>query len=152
MTTTSTASSDLGVLDTNVLVYALDSESAHHAEAAGLLRRALGEDAGLCVTPQNLAEFFAVVTNPRRVRRAVSSSEAVAIIGEFLALPGLSLIPVSPDVVSRWVELVGRYPVTGSSIYDLQLVATMVGNGIRRIYTYNRADFEAIEELEVLSP
>jgi len=37
-------------------------------------------------------------------------------------------------------------------IFDLQLVATMLANGIRRIYTYNRGDFERSTEIDVLTP
>ena len=67
-------------------------------------------------------------------------------------MPGLTLLPVPPDVVLRWVELARRHPVTGGAIYDLQLAATMLGNGIHRIYTYNRPDFEPIDGVEVLTP
>jgi predicted nucleic acid-binding protein len=37
-------------------------------------------------------------------------------------------------------------------VFDLQLAATTIENGVRRIYTYNRADFETVEELDVLTP
>jgi predicted nucleic acid-binding protein len=42
--------------------------------------------------------------------------------------------------------------VSGGDIFDLHLVATMKANGILRIYTFNRDDFEAFPELEVLTP
>jgi hypothetical protein len=31
-------------------------------------------------------------------------------------------------------------------------VAAMLGNGVRRIYTFNRTHFEAFPEIEVLTP
>ncbi len=37
-------------------------------------------------------------------------------------------------------------------LIDIQLVATMLGNGITRIYTFNRNDFAPFAELEVLAP
>jgi hypothetical protein len=69
-----------------------------------------------------------------------------------LALPGLLLLPTPADPVAIWTELVRRRPVQGRAIFDLQLVATMLGNDVRRIYTFNRRDFEAFSELEVLTP
>ena len=42
--------------------------------------------AGLCVVPQNLAEFYATVTNPRRVTQAKSTTEALDAIDDLLAL------------------------------------------------------------------
>ncbi|MBN1346341.1 MAG: PIN domain-containing protein [Phycisphaerae bacterium] len=150
--TISTETADLCVVDTNVLVYALDNESEFHSKARIVLDRGLEDNAGLCLTPQTLAELFAVVTNSRRVRSPMRPLEALSTIGHILSLPGVVLLPVPSDIVPRWLRLVERYPVTGSGIFDLQLVATMLGNGVRRVYTFNRSDFERIEEIEVLSP
>ena len=56
--------SNLAVIDTNVLVYAADESSEFH-EASRTLRDR--ENIGLAVTPQILMEFYAIITNPRRV-------------------------------------------------------------------------------------
>jgi len=45
-----------------------------------------------------------------------------------------------------------RHPVTGASVFDLQIVATMQATGIDRIYTFNRGDFSVFPELVVLTP
>jgi hypothetical protein len=42
--------------------------------------------------------------------------------------------------------------VTRGAVFDLQLAATMLGNGVGKIYTVNRSDFEPFEEIEVLEP
>ncbi len=73
-------------------------------------------------------------------------------IEAILALPGVRLLPLPEEAVHRWLELVRRKPVTGGMIFDLQLVATMLANGVRRIYTYNRSDFEMFAGLDVLTP
>jgi hypothetical protein len=67
-------------------------------------------------------------------------------------MPGLRLLPVPEDVVTRWVDLVERYPVTRGRVFAPQLAATMLGNGVTRIYTYNPPDFEMLEGVEVLTP
>ena len=149
---TSTTSAQLAVLDTNVVVYAHDERSAHHDAAKRLLLSANDADAGLCVTPQTLAEFFAVVTSPKRVAHPRSAEEAVIATEQILQRPGITLLPTPADVVDRWLSLVRRFPVTQQRIFDLQLVATMLGNGVQRIYTFNRADFDHIRELEVVMP
>lgn len=64
----------------------------------------------------------------------------------------MEILPVSAAVVSRWTELAERHRITGANVFDLQLAATMIENGVRRIYTYNRADFESLAELDVLTP
>lgn len=42
--------------------------------------------------------------------------------------------------------------VVGGDLFDIQLVATMLGNGITRIYTFNRDAFVPFSELEVITP
>ena len=37
-------------------------------------------------------------------------------------------------------------------VFDLQIVATMQANGIERIYTFNRGDFEAVSGISVTEP
>jgi predicted nucleic acid-binding protein len=94
------------LVDTNVLVYALFPEAPQHAASRALIEVAKDPDAGLCVFPQMLAEFYSIVTNPRRVTLARSPEEALQAIEQFLALPGLTLLPLPADVVTRWIALV----------------------------------------------
>jgi predicted nucleic acid-binding protein len=104
------------------------------------------------VSPNVLTEFFSVVTDPRRVSPARSPEDALKAIDDLLALPGLSLIPVPVDVISRIADLVREHPVTDGAIFDMQIAATMLGNGVRRVYTFNRSDFEKVQGFDVLTP
>jgi len=145
-------SSEPALVDTNALVYALYKDSEHHGACRALLDAAQARDAALCVSPQNLAEFYATVTNPRRVAVPRSPEDALSAAEQILFMPGMTLLSVPTDVVARWMELARRRPVAGSRVFDLQLIATMLANGVSRIYTYNRSDFEPFEEIEVLTP
>ena len=149
---TSTSNQLLAVLDTNVLVYAHDVTSPYHEACSRLLGAAQQTNARLCLTPQTLAEFFAVVTSPKRVTTPRTPREATDAIEALLSRPGVSLLHIPPAVVARWIELVRTHPVSRQRIYDLQLAATMFGNGITRLYTYNDRDFEGIAGLELLVP
>ncbi len=140
------------LVDTNVLVYALFPEADEHAASRALFERAQGGTLALCLAPQVLAEFYAVVTDPRRITVPQQSAQALDAVRKYLVMPGLSLLPVPGDVVSRWVDLVAHHPVTRGRVFDHQLAATMLGNGVTRIYTYNRPDFELLDGIEVLTP
>ena len=59
------------MLDANLLVYAFYPKVPQHQPARQTLDQAQDENAGLCVTSQVLAEFYAVVTNPKRVNPAL---------------------------------------------------------------------------------
>ena len=143
---------DPGVLDANVLAYAVDAEAPQHAASRALLDAAIDPSVTLYVTSQILCEFYSVITNPRRVRVVSSSAEALSIIWAMLALPGLYVLPTPSRTVAGWMQLLQRHPVTGGDVFDLQIVATMQANGIQRIYTFNTGDFEVFPELAVLTP
>ena len=80
-------SSELEMLDTNVLVYAYYEDSPQYPATSSLLERAQNAGAGLCVSPQVLPEFFSTVTNPRCVSDPCSPEDA---------LTGMNNIPLLP--------------------------------------------------------
>jgi predicted nucleic acid-binding protein len=140
-----------GIVDTNVLVYALDADAPQHATARALLEAARDDaSASPFVTSQILCEFYSVVTNPRRVPNPRSAAEATTAISGLLSF--LHVLPVPARTVDGLLDLLRRHPVTGADVFDLQIVATMQANGIRRIYTFNAADFAAFSDLAIVTP
>ena len=65
------------LVDTNVLVYALLPEANEHAASPALFERAQSGSLNLRLAPQVLAEFYAVVTDPRRITVPRDSAEAL---------------------------------------------------------------------------
>ena len=61
-----------GIIDANVLFYAMDADAPHHAASRALLEAGRNPLATLYVTPQILCEFYSIVTNPRRVPSRLS--------------------------------------------------------------------------------
>src|SRR5580658_4245130 len=139
-----------GIVDANVLVYAMDADAPQHAASRVLLGAARDSSTTLYVTSQILCEFYSIVTNARRVPRPRSADDALAAIAGLLAF--LHVLPIPARTVEGWVDLLRRRPVTGGAVFDLQIVATMQANGIRRIYTFNIDDFKVFPELAVLKP
>src|SRR5437660_12811060 len=99
------------LIDANVLVYALYAEMEHHRPSRALVETATDTGAGLCFTSQVLAEFYSIVTNPKRVSVARTPEDAARAVEAFLSMPGITILPVLPDVAKRWVELLKRHPV-----------------------------------------
>jgi predicted nucleic acid-binding protein len=141
-----------GILDANILAYALNADAPQHAASRALLEAASDPSIVLYVTSQILCELYSLITNPRRVAVASSPGEALLIISALLALPGLKVLPIPARTVAGWMELLQRHPVTGGDVFDLQIVATMQANGIQRIYTFNTDDFDVFPELAVVTP
>ena len=147
-----TTASEMVLLDTNVLVYALDEESPFHNRSRVVVERAANGEGSYCISSQTLAEFYSVVTNPRRVKNPRSAPEAVDAIERFLAMPGITLLSTPPEVTTRWLAMIRRTPVTGANVFDVQLAATALVAGVSQVCTFNAADFQRIDDIEVIAP
>ncbi len=139
-----------GVVDANILVYATAAEAPQHAASRALLDAARDDPWAFYVTSQILCEFYSVVTSPRRMTVARSSADALAAIEGFLAF--LVVLPIPVNAVESWMDLLRRRPVTGADIFDLQLIAVMLANNVKSIYTWNTSDFQPFPELAVREP
>jgi uncharacterized protein len=141
-----------GMLDANILVYAVEAAALQHSSSRALIAAARDPATTLYLTSQALCEFYSVVTNPKRVAAPRSPAEALQAISALLALPGIHVAPTPARAVAGWMALLQRHPVTGGDVFDLQLVATMQANNIQRIYTFNIGDFAVFPELIVIAP
>jgi uncharacterized protein len=75
-----------GVVDANILVYAVNSDAPQHRSSRKLLEAALDPAVNLYVTSQILCEFYSLITNPKRIAVASPTATAVQMIGDLLDL------------------------------------------------------------------
>ena len=79
-----TTSPDWALLDANILVYADQAEDEHHAAAKALRDHGQRGEYSLCVCPQVLNEYFAVITSPRRITHPLEADEAMAEVDKYV--------------------------------------------------------------------
>src|SRR4030042_3101417 len=122
-------SDDVVLFDTNILVYARDLESPNYQKAKEL-QNAVNEGVlNAAITPQNLLEFYSVVTNQAKSKKADSPKEAIAEVKKYLLSPFELIVPTGRELgilphLLRYRNLIGR------RIFDVYLVATMLSNGV----------------------
>ncbi len=68
--------SEIALIDSNILVYATQTFSQFYLPAKQLRDKGIKGELSLCVCPQVLKEFFAVITSPKRVTQPCTSGEA----------------------------------------------------------------------------
>lgn len=112
-------SGELAILDTNVLVYSRYADAEHHAACQAVLDQAQAGEVQLCVTSQILAEFFSIVTNPRRVSDPRDPQEALEVIERLLDMPGMTLLPMPAGIVRDWIALAREHAISRSEIFDV---------------------------------
>ena len=137
-------------VDANVLVYAALSDDARHTVCQELLQEPGASP--LHLSPQILAEFYSVVTSPKRVTTPFTTAEAIDFIEVLLSYEHLVVLPISVDVPLHWLSLLKRTGVRGPQVFDLQIAATMIVHGVTTLITYNGVDFKSIVEIEILDP
>jgi toxin-antitoxin system PIN domain toxin len=140
-----------GLLDSNILVYALNRRASQHEAARQLRDQAFRGVRPACLCPQVLREFYAVVTHPRRIEDPVPPALAAEEVRKYLSTPVRLLSPGRRDLLIL-ADLLARYDVIGQAVHDAALVATMLASSVRIIYTANTGDFAAYEEIEVVNP
>lgn len=144
--------SNRALLDANILIYAHQSLSEFHSKSRALLEKGLKGETALCICPQVLYEFYAVITDPKRVTNPTSAKEAIAEIEKYLKVENVSKIYPGHGIMEKTIDLVKRHEITKQKVFDLQLVATMLLNDVTRLYTFNQADFSEFKEIKVLTP
>lgn len=142
---------DPAFVDTNVLVYASQTQSAFHGRATAVLDRARQEQRELWISRQILREYLATVTRPQRDTPPLPMAAALADVGRLGR--ALNIAEDGPEVFSELCLLLGRIPVAGKQVHDANIAATMLAYGIPRPLTFNEADFRRFGSLiEVVVP
>lgn len=141
-----------GVIDTNILLYAANSDSPENAKAAAFL--AGGERvSGQCYVTEGICyEFLRVSTHARVFSAPLSASQALEFLGWLfedgqirLLSPGERHWDTLKEIVSALVH------PAGNLFYDMRTAAIMRDSGIRTIYTADR-DFLQFADLRVIDP
>jgi predicted nucleic acid-binding protein len=129
------------LVDTNVLLRLVQPKHRQYPAAIDSITRARFAGETLYVTPQNLAEFWAVATRPAGATNGLGLTAAVA-AAEVNTIERLfQLAADDPAVYPIWKGLVVTHQVLGAQVHDARLVAAMLAHGIDCILTFNVGDF-----------
>lgn len=138
------------LLDTNVLVYALNADAPQHPASRAVVQAAFDRRLPGIIVPQVLVEFLAVVTSSRRVTRPLDPSRAWEQVAMFRA--NLPVLDLRLGALSVLGELMIAQPTTGRGVFDLFLAAQMRTHGVGTICTYNGSDFDQLPDVEAVTP
>lgn len=128
------------LVDTNVLLRAVQRQHPACRTAINALKTLRQQTATLCVSPQNVAEFWNVCTRPTDVNGMGLSIDATDRYVKRLERI-FTVVPDSLETFHQWRALLVQHQVIGTKVHDARLVAVMMAHGIRQILTFNVADF-----------
>jgi predicted nucleic acid-binding protein len=139
------------LIDTYVLVYALNLDSKFNVKSYDILNDALNGKTTAALADKSLFEFFAIITDSKRIEKPVSIDEAWDII-KIILKSKIEILYTSANSITITFELAKKYNVSRQKVFDLVLVGIMLDNGIKQICTHNKKDFDYIDEIEVFYP
>jgi len=134
------------LVDTNILIYALNEDSSKHHLAKKFLKERKGN---LALSHQNIFEAVRVLTHPK-FGSPISPKQAVRAILDISAACKI----ISPNQKSQMIalEFVKHLGLTGNQVFDAYLAATALSNEVTTIATDNEKHFQDFVGIKIFNP
>ncbi len=127
------------LVDTNILIYAYDSQSAFHSKAVTFLQE---PNINFYITTKNISEFFAVLTKLNQ------SYKDISLFYDDIKRNTTILYPKKKSLQILEM-LLQKYQPRGNRVFDIEIVSIALSNGIETIATINEKDFKPISEIKL---
>jgi len=141
-----------GLIDTNLLVYAVNQDSPHRPKVQAFLEEQLNQSEFIYVCWANLYEFLRVTTHPRVFTHPLSWSQAFGFLEAFVQSAQVEILREGdehPQILKDILSHI-RNP-QGNLMHDCHVAALMKEHAVKTIYTHD-TDFRLFEFLKVVDP
>jgi toxin-antitoxin system PIN domain toxin len=138
------------VLDVNILLYGYNADAPQHASAASWLKHLLSSGESIALPWITAWAFIRISTNPAIWPRPFTAKQAFAVIGEWIAQPGVIVLQPGPRHAELLKRLLVEYHVTGPMVTDAVLAALTLEYGATLASTDQ--DFRRFPELRWQNP
>ena len=138
------------LLDANILLYAYDSDSAHHAVCRSWLEAALNSEEVVALPWQTLLAFLRISTNSRATSKPLQSAEACEIVSSWLLQANVSVIGAGEQFWELLKNQIIEAQVAGPLVTDAALAALALEHGAT-LCSVDR-DFRRFRDLKLIDP
>lgn len=139
-------------LDTGFLVAAEVTEHADHSAARQILANLVAAGDRIAITPQVLAEFLLVVTDPRRFTQPLEMSRALRIAELWWTASEVERVFPNDTATRQFLAWLSKHSFGRKRLLDTLHAATFHEAGIRSILTTNASDFAVFGAFECIAP
>jgi predicted nucleic acid-binding protein len=129
------------LVDTNILVYAYNSQSVYHSKAMAFLQ---DMDIELYITSKNISEFFAVLTKQGEPFSKIFRFYEDIVYNSTILFPNQQSLTILENLLQK-------YQPHGNRVFDIEIVSIALANGINTVATINEKDFKSITEISLHS-
>ena len=132
------------LIDTNILIYAVDEDSIFHEKALKLL---FNTKFDLYTTSKNISEFLVVLTRTDSIK--IDIIEVLKILNNLVS--NFSILYPGENSSQKLQELLKKYKPRGLKIHDFEIASIALVSGISQIATKNIDDFKKIKEISLIN-
>lgn len=138
------------LVDANLLLYAIDSTSPFHRQAATWVEAALSGAQRVALPWQSLAAFLRISTHPRAWDHPLSPQTAVSLVEDWLGAGPVWIPEPGPGYADILLGMISKYQIRSNLVTDAQLAALAVEYGLT-VYSAD-TDFARFTELTWVNP
>ena len=131
------------LVDTNILIYAIDADSQFHHRALNFL---CDPTLRFFTTSKNISEFLVVLTRNEEID--ISTIECLELLNDLMV--DIDILYPNPTTIKLFYNLIRKYNPRGLWIHDLEIASISIAHGISKIVTNNIVDFKRIDEIEII--
>lgn len=118
------------LVDANLLLYAVDSTSAHNERASAWLVEVLNGPRRVGLPWQTLGAFLRIVTHPRVTTNPLSAERAWHYVRSWLDADASWVPPATERTAAAYGDLTLAHRVTGNLVPDAMLAALALEHGL----------------------
>jgi toxin-antitoxin system PIN domain toxin len=141
-----------GLIDANLLLYAVNADAAEHPRAHEFLAGNLASSDAWYLTEGIVYEFFRLATHPGVFERPLTWEQALRFVRVLYNRENVTVLNAGVD---HWSTLAATLPqlryAAGNQFVDIRSYVLMREHGIKTIYTANAA-FHQLDDIRVVNP
>jgi toxin-antitoxin system PIN domain toxin len=138
------------LLDANILLYAYDSDSAHHVACRSWLEAAFNSEEIVGLPWQTLLAFIRISTNSRATKRPLQNTESCEIVSSWLHQSNVKVIGAGEQFWEILQDQLREAKVMGPLVTDAALAALAIEHGAT-LCSVDR-DFRRFRGLTLIDP
>jgi toxin-antitoxin system PIN domain toxin len=139
-------------LDTNILIYAINSDCPEHSAAWQVYEAMLQHPANWILSDQVLFEFYRALRNSKILQNPLNHQQALKQVEFLRNRSGIRPCAYNTGLWSDLINGFGQGNPKSTHIFDRVLAVTLRHHGVTTFYTRNTKDFEGFGFTVVINP
>ncbi len=142
-------------IDTNILLYAINTDSPYHLAAFNYLTSIAKRD-DVLISEFVLAELYQLLRNPVVFPKALDNATACKVIASYRSHPHWQIVGFPPESKplhnALWKKIASTPNFARRRYFDLRTALVLQSFGVKKLATANTKDFQNLGFQKVWNP